>query len=63
MRGLIPRNPCDAVPALPIDRHELDYLRLHEIQPYLAQRACTLAAQVGQHCEHAAVVMPRRVEV
>ena len=35
-RGLIPRNPCDAVPALPIHRRELDYLRLHEIQPYLA---------------------------
>ena len=34
-RGLIPRNPCAAVPALPIDRHELDYLRLDEIGPYV----------------------------
>jgi len=34
-RGLIPRNPCAAVPALPIHRRELDYLRLNEIQLYL----------------------------
>jgi hypothetical protein len=34
-RGLIPRNPCAAVPALPIDRVELDYLRLDEVEPYL----------------------------
>ena len=34
-RGLIARNPCSAVPALPVDRHELDYLRLNEIEPYL----------------------------
>jgi integrase len=34
-RGLIPRNPCAAVPALPVDRHELDYLRLDEIEPYV----------------------------
>jgi integrase len=34
-RGLIARNPCAAVPALPIDRVELDYLRLDEVEPYL----------------------------
>jgi integrase len=34
-RGLIARNPCAAVPALPVDRQELDYLRLDEIEPYL----------------------------
>jgi len=35
-RGLIVRNPCAAVPALPLDRQELDYLRLDEIEPYVA---------------------------
>ena len=34
-RGLLSRNPCTAVPALPGDRTELDYLRLDEIEPYL----------------------------
>jgi len=34
-RGLIPRNPCSGVPALPVDRQELDFLRLDEIDPYL----------------------------
>ena len=34
-RGLLSRNPCIAVPALPVDRAELDYLRLDEIEPYL----------------------------
>jgi integrase len=34
-RGLIARNPCVAVPALPVHRAELDYLRLDEIDPYL----------------------------
>ena len=34
-RGLLSRNPCAAVPALPVDRVELDYLRLEEIEPYL----------------------------
>ncbi len=34
-RGLIARNPCTAVPALPLDRQELDYLRLDEIETYL----------------------------
>ena len=34
-RGLLSRNPCTAVPALPVDRAELDYLRLDEIEPYL----------------------------
>jgi integrase len=34
-RGLSARNPCAGVPALPVDRQELDYLRLHEIEPYL----------------------------
>ena len=33
--GLIPRNPCASVPALPVHRTELDYLRLNEIEPYL----------------------------
>jgi integrase len=33
--GLIPRNPCAVVPALPVHRRELDYLRLNEIDPYL----------------------------
>jgi integrase len=35
-RGLLSRNPCSGVPALPVDRAELDYLRLDEIEPYLA---------------------------
>jgi integrase len=34
-RGLLNRNPCIAVPALPVNRAELDYLRLDEIEPYL----------------------------
>lgn len=34
-RGLIARNPCASVPALPVHRRELDYLRLNEIAPYL----------------------------
>ena len=34
-RGLLSRNPCTAVPALPVDRAELDYLRLDEIESYL----------------------------
>jgi integrase len=34
-RGLIPRNPCDHLPALPLERREIDYLRLAEIGPYL----------------------------
>lgn len=34
-RGLIPRNPCSGVPALPVDRQELDFLRLDEIDLYL----------------------------
>jgi hypothetical protein len=29
-RGLLSRNPCTGVPALPVDRAELDYLRLDE---------------------------------
>jgi integrase len=35
-RGLIARNPCAAVPPLPLNRRELDYLRLNEIQPYVS---------------------------
>jgi len=38
-RGLLSRNPCVGVPAVPVDRAELDYLRLEEIGPYLD--ACT----------------------
>ena len=34
-RGLLSRNPCTTVPALPVARAELDYLRLDEIEPYL----------------------------
>ena len=34
-RGLIPRNPCADVRALPVERAELDYLRLDEIGRYL----------------------------
>lgn len=34
-RGLLPRNPCAGVPALPVDRQELDFLRLDEIDVYL----------------------------
>lgn len=29
------RNPCVGVPALPLDREEIEYLRLAEIEPYL----------------------------
>ena len=35
-RGLIARNPCAAVPPLPLNRRELDYLRLDEIDPYVS---------------------------
>jgi integrase len=38
-RGLVPRNPCEAVPPLPAHRQELDYLRMAEIEPYL--EACS----------------------
>jgi integrase len=34
-RGLVPRNPCDHVPALPLEHGEIEYLRLAEIQPYV----------------------------
>jgi integrase len=34
-RGLLPRNPCRYVAALPVEHHELDYLRLEEIDRYL----------------------------
>jgi integrase len=34
-RGLLPRNPCDSVPALPLEQREIDFLRLAEIEPYL----------------------------
>jgi integrase len=34
-RGPVSRNPCTAVPALPVDQAELDYLRLDEIETYL----------------------------
>jgi integrase len=34
-RGLIPRNPCAQVRALPVERVELDYLRLNEIGRYV----------------------------
>ena len=34
-RGLLPRNPCVYVPALPLERAEIEYLRLAEIHPYL----------------------------
>jgi integrase len=34
-RGLLPRNPCDGVPALPLEQLEIDFLRLAEIEPYL----------------------------
>jgi integrase len=34
-RGLVPRNPCTNVRALPVERTELDYLRLDEIPQYL----------------------------
>jgi integrase len=34
-RGLLPRNPCADVRALPVERAELDYLRLDEIGRYV----------------------------
>jgi integrase len=34
-RGLVPRNPCTNVRALPVERTELDYLRLDEIPKYI----------------------------
>jgi integrase len=34
-RGLIVRNPCSAVRALPVDRAEVEFLRLAEIDSYL----------------------------
>jgi integrase len=34
-RGLVARNACADVPALPIERAELEYLRLAEIERYL----------------------------
>jgi integrase len=47
-RGLIARNPCAGVPALPVERQELDYLRLDEIEPYLA--ACRSHYRPLAHC-------------
>ena len=38
-RGLLPRNPCAGVPALPLERTEIEFLRLAEIDPYL--EACS----------------------
>ena len=38
-RGLLARNPCDGVPALPVDRTEVEFLRLVEIDTYLS--ACS----------------------
>ena len=38
-RGMLPRNPCDGVPALPVERAEVEFLRLSEIDDYLA--ACS----------------------
>jgi integrase len=35
-QGLLPRNPCRYVAALPVEHHELDYLRLDEIDRYLS---------------------------
>lgn len=32
--GLMARNPCADAPALPVERNELDYLRLPEIDRY-----------------------------
>jgi integrase len=34
-RRLLSRNPCDSVPPLRLDRAELDYLRMAEIERYL----------------------------
>jgi integrase len=34
-RGLLARNPCANVPALPIEPGEIEYLRLSEVEPYL----------------------------
>ena len=34
-QSLVPRNPCLGVPALPAERQELEYLRMHENGPYL----------------------------
>jgi integrase len=34
-KDLLPHNPCQFVAPLPVERSELDYLRLHEIDPYL----------------------------
>jgi hypothetical protein len=38
-RGLVPRNPCDHVPALPVDQAEIEYLRLAAIAPAAVARA------------------------
>jgi hypothetical protein len=38
-RGLLPRNPCDGVPGLPVERAEVEFLRLAEIDHYLS--ACS----------------------
>lgn len=34
-RGLMVRNPCVGVPALPLEREEIEYLRLAEIESYV----------------------------
>lgn len=34
-RGLLAKNPCDAIRQLPLDRPEIEYLRLPEIHVYL----------------------------
>lgn len=40
-RGLLVRNPCDGVPALPVERSEVEFLRLAEIDLYLNARSET----------------------
>ena len=50
-RGLVSRNPCDGVPALPLEQREIEFLRLAEIEPYLS--ACVSrrdsSSPVGDH--------------
>jgi hypothetical protein len=51
-RGLIPRNPCADVRALPVERVELDYLRLDEIGRYVDACAPVLRAACADAARH-----------
>lgn len=68
-RGLVAKNPCDAIRQLPLDRKEIDYLRLPEISVYLeaaAERYRPLAEFLigtGARMSEALAVRPSDIEL